>query len=133
MSDYHSTRPADLAGMLAENPPAIESDACAGADPDDPPERTKPAEHAESVQRGHLIADIVKSIVDAISGSQAGLSDDSAGSANRGGSVDGAAAFGRAAAGDLPVSVADLEAAFRGESSEYSLNYASRYTIDRSA
>ena len=95
MSDYHSTQPADLAGMMAENPPAIESDALVGQDADDPPEpidytdpiarvRRPPAESSEkgsstiaviAAITGNILVGIVKFIAAALSGSQAMVSE----------------------------------------------------------
>ena len=99
MSDHHSTRPVDLAGMLAENPPALETGALVGQDPDDPPERREhidsvlceqeppvqaPAEQTEGGEStiaviaaiaGNILVGIVKFIAAALSGSQAMVSE----------------------------------------------------------
>jgi len=95
LSDYHSTEPADLAGMMADNPPAIESDAALGKDPDDPFEPSDPTDPIARVRRppaernekgsstiavvaaitGNILVGIVKFIAAALSGSQAMVSE----------------------------------------------------------
>jgi len=95
LSDYHSTQPADLAGMLAATPPVIDSDALVGKDPDDPYEPMDPTDPIARVRRppaernekgsstiaviaaitGNILVGIVKFIAAALSGSQAMVSE----------------------------------------------------------